>query len=354
MLVYKQILKARGRRWRNAPGVAVPTVCVGNVTVGGTGKTPHTELILSLLQESDRWGNRQLAVLSRGYKRKSRGFQYVELDSTAAFAGDEPLQVKRKFPAVTVAVEKDRVKGCEKLVSDGAELVVLDDAFQFNRLHASLNIVLVDWNRPVFEDHLLPFGRLRDLPSRIFEGDIIIVSKCPRGLDNQEKASFAEKLRLQGYDADSCIAVAPSGRKITLLFSYTEYCQLEPVFPEADARYAYSKTAATITGIANDRPMRAWLSDSYKLVEGLSYPDHHRFSRADLREMAAAVRRFPTSAFVTTEKDAQRLRDCASVPAALRERLFVLPIKAELSNETELAVLNGYLNSISALPSSDC
>ena len=353
MLIYRQILKARARRWRKAPGVAVPTVCVGNVTVGGTGKTPHTEMILGLLQASDRWGNSPVAVLSRGYKRSSRGFQIVERDSTAAFAGDEPLQIKRKFPAVTVAVDKDRVEGCARLTAElpaeqgrAAELIVLDDAFQYNRLHASLNIVLVDWNRPVFEDSLLPFGRLRDLPQRIFDADIIIVSKCPLGIDLSEKLSFAEKLRLGSYDASECSALCPSGKKITLLFSHMEYCPLEPVFPDADARYSYSKTAVTITGIANDAPMKAWLSDSYRLVAGLSYPDHHRFRKADLREMASAVKHYPTAAFVTTEKDAQRLRDRSDVPDGLKERLFALPIKVEFNSDAELEVLQSALDSL--------
>lgn len=359
MLIQRLILSRAAKAWRNAPGAAVPTVCVGNITVGGTGKTPHTELILSLLQESDRWGGASLAVLSRGYKRKSKGFQIVRRDSTAAFAGDEPLQIARKFPTVTVAVDKNRVEGCAKLVagadslvasastpSAAADLIVLDDAFQYKRLHASLNIVLVDWSRPIFDDRLLPFGRLRDLPKRLFEADIVIVTKCPGGIEEQEKAAFAEKLRLHGYDAAVCSALTPSGRSLTLLFSQMEYCPLEPVFQEADARYGYSKTAVTITGIANDAPMKAWLSDTYKLVAGLSYPDHHRFSRGDMREMATAVRKFPTAAFVTTEKDAQRLRDCRDLPSGMKERLFALPIKVGFASERELEVLRGALDGL--------
>ena len=354
MLIQRLILSRAAKVWRKAPGAAVPTVCVGNITVGGTGKTPHTELILRLLQESDRWGNASLAVLSRGYKRRSKGFQIVQRDSTAAFAGDEPLQIARKFPAVTVAVDKNRVEGCKKLVAGegspegerGADIIVLDDAFQYKRLHASLNIVLVDWSRPIFEDRLLPFGRLRDLPKRLFEADVVIVTKCPPGIEEQEKAAFAERLRLHGYDASVCSALAPGDRRLTLLFSQMEYCPLEPVFPEANARYSYSKTAVTITGIANDAPMKAWLSDTYKLAGALSYPDHHRFSRGDLREIAAAVRKFPTAAFVTTEKDAQRLRDCRELPAGLNERLFALPIRVAFSSERELEALRGALDGL--------
>lgn len=397
MLIYRQILKARARRWRKAPGASVPTVCVGNVTVGGTGKTPHTELILRLLQDSDRWGNSSLAVLSRGYKRRSKGFRIVERGSTAAFAGDEPLQIARKFPAVTVAVDKDRVAGCARLAegaehavrplpsaplpprtrsthktsADGpaataaaagtttapAEIIVLDDAFQFNRLHASLNIVLVDWSRPVFGDRLLPFGRLRDLPSRIFDADIIIVSKCPNGMDSGEKAAFAEKLRLHGYSGDGtdpdgrpvpggCKALTPSGKEVRLLFSSTGYLPLEPVYPEGNMRFAYSHNVVLFSGIANDSPFRAKLSDDYAIAGALSFPDHHRYSRADISRIASAVRACPTAALVTTEKDAQRVLDCPSVPAEVRERLFVLPVRAVFSTDRELEVLRGALDGL--------
>ena len=194
MLIHRLILKRAAKAWKKAPGAAVPTICVGNITVGGTGKTPHTEMILRLLQEAGRSG---LAVLSRGYKRKSKGFQTVQVDSTAAFAGDEPLQIKRKFPAVDVAVDKNRVEGCAKLVESGASLIVLDDAFQYKKLHASLNVVLVNSHRPIFEDRLLPFGRLRDLPSRIADADVVIVSKCPREMEAEERGAL---FRGRGFD----------------------------------------------------------------------------------------------------------------------------------------------------------
>ena len=154
-MIYRLILALRhlafDKGWKKTYKAEVPTICVGNITVGGTGKTPHTEMILRELMASDRWGFRNIAVLSRGYKRKSKGFQIVERDSSARFAGDEPLQIARKFPSVKVAVDKNRVKGCEKLAADGTEIIVLDDAFQYRRLSASLNIVLVDFNRPILD-----------------------------------------------------------------------------------------------------------------------------------------------------------------------------------------------------------
>lgn len=339
MLIQRLILSRAAKTWRKAPGADVPTVCVGNITVGGTGKTPHTELILRILQDSNRWGNASLAVLSRGYKRKSKGFQIVQRDSTAAFAGDEPLQIARKFPAVTVAVDKNRVEGCKKLVAGegspegerGADIIVLDDAFQYKRLHASLNIVLVNYKRPIFEDRLLPFGRLRDLPSRIQDADAVIVTKCPAELEEGERQAWRERLRLP--------------ENMPLWFTTVEYCEAAPVFPEeADTRYNYSKTALLFSGIADDTPLRAQISDSYKIVGALKFPDHHAFSRGDIAQIAAAVRKYPTAALLTTEKDAVRVLDCVAdggkgIPAEIRERLFAVPVRAAFIDEADRQAL---------------
>ena len=322
MLIQRLILSRAAKAWRKAPGADIPTVCVGNITVGGTGKTPHTEMILRLLQESDRWGNADHAVLSRGYKRKSKGFQTVQTASTAAFAGDEPLQIRRKFPAVTVAVDKNRVEGCKRLVADGADIIVLDDAFQYKKLHASLNIVLVNYLRPIFEDTLLPFGRLRDLPSRIADADIVIVSKCPHEMDPEERGQWREKLGLREDQP--------------LYFTTIEYDAPVPVWPyEADPRYIYSKTAVLFSGIADDTPLRAHLSDSYKVVEAMKFPDHHAYTRGDIRQIDVAVREHPTSALLTTEKDAARVLDCKDVPAVIRQRLFAVPVRATFVEEAD-------------------
>lgn len=332
MLIQRLILSRAAKVWRKAPGAAVPTVCVGNITVGGTGKTPHTELILRMLLESNRWGNANLAVLSRGYKRKSKGFQIVSPDSTASFGGDEPLQIARKFPTVTVAVDKNRVEGCEKLASD---LIVLDDAFQYKRLHATLNIVLVNYRRPIFEDRLLPFGRLRDLPSRIKEADAVIVTKCPSVLEDGEREAWRERLRLP--------------ENMPLWFTTVEYCEPVPVFPDqADTRYNYSKTAVLFSGIADDTPLRAHISDTYKIVEVLKFPDHHAFSKGDIGQIAAAVRKHPTAALLTTEKDAVRVLDL-DVPQEIRERLFAVPVRAAFLDPADQQALQERLEQLAVI-----
>ena len=303
---------AYNKGWKKSFRADVPTICVGNIAVGGTGKTPHVEMLIRQLRVSDRWGFKPLAVLSRGYKRKSRGFQIVQPDSTASFAGDEPLQIARKFHGVTVAVDKNRVEGCRKL--SGADLIVLDDAFQYRRLNPILSIVLMDYNRPVYEDRLLPYGRLRDLPSRLYAADVVIVTKCPPELDSWSRQEMRRKLSLR-----------PEQK---LFFTSIKYAAPEPVFPEADPRYTYSAKVVLVSGIANDAPLRSYLSDTYKIVRRLSYPDHHRFGKADIRAMAAAVKETPTACVMTTEKDAQRLREAKAVPDALKQRLFYLPIEA--------------------------
>ena len=178
---YYAFLKLRNGLYNSgklrSQGARVPTVCVGNITAGGTGKTPHTEMILRMLLESYEWGNKNIAVLSRGYLRESKGFQQVPVNGSALMFGDEPVQIKKRFPQVTVAVDADRIEGCdylcrpEKLKEQPqgpdscwdkefppADLIVLDDAYQHRRLKASMNIVLVDYNRPLFADSLLPLG----------------------------------------------------------------------------------------------------------------------------------------------------------------------------------------------------
>jgi tetraacyldisaccharide 4'-kinase len=333
-MIYNLWLRLRhlayNKGWKKSFKADIPTICVGNITVGGTGKTPHVEMLLRQLSVSDRWAYKPLAVLSRGYKRKSRGFQIVQPDSTAAFAGDEPLQIARKFHGVTVAVDKNRVEGCQKL--SGADLIILDDAFQYRRLNPSLSIVLVDYNRPVYEDKLLPWGRLRDLPSRLYKADVVIVTKCPAELDDWTRQEMRRKLNLK-----------PEQK---LFFTTIRYAAPEPVFPEADPRYTYSGRVILVSGIANNAPLRSYLSDSYKIVKRLDYPDHHRFTKADIREMSAAIKATPTACVMTTEKDAQRLRDARSVPDALKQRLFYLPIEAAFMSEEDAQAFEEVLNSI--------
>ena len=365
---YYLVLRLRDRRYsrpgRKQNSAEVPTLCIGNVTVGGTGKTPHVEMVLRQLQQSELWAGKQLAVLSLGYKRESKGFQQVSADGPATLFGDEPLQIKKKFPDVTVAVDKDRVEGCDLLVHPdklkdpkvarkcwnrefpAAEYIVLDDAFQYRKLKATRSVVLIDWNRPVHKDMLMPLGRLRDLPERIFDADAVIVTKCPEELDDLSKARFVQEAGFSDYLPASCDAKNPAGRRQLILFSTIRYGQAEGIFPTAEPRYTYSKKAILVTGIAGDGPLRARLSDSYKIVKRFKFADHHNYTWNDINRLQDAVKRDPTAAVITTEKDAQRLLSFTGMPASLQERLFAVPITVEFLTEEERETFKDFIESV--------
>lgn len=316
----------------------VPSICIGNITVGGTGKTPHTEMIIRTLMSSDRWYGKNIAVLSRGYKRRTKGFQQVVADGTALDYGDEPLQMKKKFPMVTVAVDKSRAEGCHFLTDpesihtakkaqkcihkdmEKAEIIIFDDAFQHRRIKADVSIVLVDYNRPIFNDHLMPIGHLRDLPERIKAADIVIVSKCPKYLDGWEKSKWKKALGITDQH---------------LFFTTIEYDAPQPIFKEGDPRYLYAKRLILFSGIANDQPLVCNLSGTYKIVKHFNFPDHHKFSRGDILSIRDAADIFPTSVIMTTEKDCQRVRDSKAVPESLKPRMFYTPIKTSFLSEED-------------------
>ena len=341
----------------------VPTICIGNVTVGGTGKTPHTEMILRMFQEDPLWNGRNLAVLSRGYQRKTRGFQQVTSDGTARAYGDEPMQIKSKFPEVTVAVCKSRVLGCDFLAHPdklqtskkarrcrkkdipAADLIILDDAFQHRALKPSVSIVLINHDHPVANDHLMPLGKLRDLPERVSAADIIIVTKCSKDIDPWQKSKWAESIGLSRYDSSLGYGLRKDGTKQYIFFTTVTYDTAMPVFPEGDMRYVYSKKLILFSGIANDKPLRHYLSSSYNIIRHFEFADHHKFSRSDMGLILKEARVNPTSVAMTTEKDSQRVRDCAKLPDSFKKRVFYIPIKSKFVSDQDKQLFNDALNS---------
>ena len=341
----------------------VPTICVGNITVGGTGKTPHTEMIVRMLLESEEWGGKNIAVLSRGYKRKSKGFQQVVVDGTAEDFGDEPLQIKRKFPQVTVAVDKSRKEGCMFLTNPEllqtskkaarclykdmpkADIIVLDDAFQHRALKPDFSAVLIDYNRPVFKDHLMPIGRLRDLPSRLSAADALIVTKCPTYIDDEQRAAWAADLGLKEFDPQTCEGIRSNGKRQKIFFTYINYDTPQAVYPEGDTRYLYAKRLILFSGIANDAPLRHFLCGEYKIVKHFNFPDHHKFTRSDIYSIRNASDTYPTSVIMTTEKDCQRVRDCKFVPGSLKDRMFHIPIKVGFLGDEDRNIFKSMLAS---------
>ncbi len=339
---YYWVLKCRNKRYSKPtfkPYLPeVPSVCVGNITVGGTGKTPQVEMLIRLLQESEEWGDKQIAVVSRGYKRSSKGFQQVVEDGSAEMFGDEPLQIKKKFPDVTVVVDKNREEACELLCHPEkmknakvakkcwhrdfpkADFIIFDDAFQYRSLKAARTILLVDYNRPVHMDSLLPIGRLRDLKERLHEADVIVVTKAPLEISEEEKREFILEMGVH---------------EKPVLFSYIDYAKAQAAYDIAEPRYVYSNKAILATGIAKDTAIRNHLSEHYKIVRRFRFPDHHKYSWSDINKIHSAVRKQSTAAVITTEKDVQRFRDFSGMPAEIKERLFYLPIKSEFVSYDE-------------------
>ena len=252
-------------------------------------------MLLRTLLADSQLGRKSIAVLSRGYKRKLQGFQQVVPTGSAAEYGDEPMQIKRKFPMVTVAVDKSRTEGCDFLVHPEklqtekggrkcnhkdflpADIIILDDAFQHRALKPTLSIVLIDHNRPSFKDFLLPLGRLRDLPERVHEADVLIVTKCPYDMNSWQKCTWADNLGLKNFNAKESYGIRPDGQKQYLFFTSITYDTPEAIFPEGDPRYIHSKRLILFSGIANDTPMARWLSGEYKIVKRFKFPDHHQF-----------------------------------------------------------------------------
>ena len=231
---------------------ALPSICVGNITVGGTGKTPAVEMLIRLYRDS-----RRIAVVSRGYGRRTKGFRTVSVEDNYRDVGDEPLQIKRKFPDVTVVVDASRRRAVDALAAMSPDvrpdLVILDDAFQHRRLRPDFSIVLVSSTRPVFKDSLLPIGRLRDLPNQIRRADMVIVTKMEGEIPSSERLRWRENLELR--------------KDIPLLFSGIKYLPPRPVIPgKGDSRFIYAKSAVVLAGIADDRSVRRGVGWSYSVV----------------------------------------------------------------------------------------
>ena len=315
----------------------VPVVCVGNITVGGTGKTPHTEMIIRLLGEKYR-----IAVLSRGYKRESKGFRIAQVTDTYKEVGDEPLQIKQKFPHITVAVCKSRREGIEKLLAlpeaYRPELIILDDGFQHRKVKPAHSVVLVNYSRPIAGDNLLPIGRLRDLPEQIKRAESVIITKSPiavytDGIMDQLRTAEVVAAEEQKWRGEMKL----SGQQ-KLYFSEIRYgAPLAVFYGQGDPRYIYSKTAIFFTGIANDTEFRNNLVANYKVLDSLKFTDHKNFSKADIRKINSWARKNPTAAIFTTEKDSKRLVSVKGLDKSVVSRLFYIPIEVAIFPDSKAA-----------------
>ncbi len=303
----------------------VPVISVGNITVGGTGKTPHTEHLIQLLSKKF-----NIAVLSRGYKRKSKGFIVVETNSTSKVVGDEPLQIKTKFPSVLVAVDEKRVRGIEKILAMSErqpDVIILDDAFQHRYVTPAINILLIDYSRMITEDDLLPLGRLREPASNRSRANIIIVTKCPKEIKPIDERIMTKDLHIWPYQ--------------DLFFSRIKYGVLTPMFPDKVAEKEFAVDSETgillLSGIANPKPLRDRLLKATKSVVSAEFPDHHAYTLKDMEEVAAQFVSMSASRkiIVTTEKDTFRIMEIDDLPEVIYENLYYIPIEIRFINQTD-------------------
>lgn len=300
----------------------VPIVGVGNITIGGTGKTPHVEYIIGMLAS-----DYNIAVLSRGYKRKTKGFLLANSNSTPDSIGDEPLQIYQKYGMrVKVAVCENRRKGITELLRQypDIQLIIMDDSFQHRYVKPKVSILLTDHNRPIYSDHMLPLGRLRENWRQSERADMVIVTKCPEVMQPIEYRVITNNLELKAHQS--------------LYFSSVSYGGLLPVFPD-DKPYHVNLSTLTendtvllLTGIANPRGfVRHFKNYPFRVVVD-HYSDHHDFSRQDLNNLK---KRFDSLSgerkmIITTEKDAVRLAYNPYFPSSLKPLTFFLPIAIKI------------------------
>lgn len=316
------------RNWMFKSGIlkeveyGVPVISVGNITIGGTGKTPTVEHLVAYFSRKY-----NVAVLSRGYKRKTKGFIVASSTSTPDLIGDEPLQIYNRFDRrVRVAVCESRRKGIEELTSlyPDIELIVLDDAFQHRYVKPKVSIMLMDYNRPIYHDEVLPLGRLRESAHAKYRADMVIVTKCPNNLTPINYRLISKDLDLLPYQ--------------NLYFSTFQYKDIEPVFADSNPYSAQlaelddKDSVLLVTGIAYPRYfVRHFKKYKFK-VKVLHFPDHHDFSRSDFKKIHDTFKQMKgrRKIIVTTDKDAVRLMYNPYYPVDLKQITYSLPIEIRM------------------------
>ncbi|WP_405576282.1 tetraacyldisaccharide 4'-kinase [Winogradskyella sp. Asnod2-B02-A] len=284
-----------------------PVICVGNLSTGGTGKTPMIEYLIRILKD-----DKDLATLSRGYKRKTEGFVLADESANADTIGDEPFQFYRKFKDVRVAVDADRQNGIAELrmLQPQPEVVLLDDAFQHRKVKAGFNILLTSYNNLYYKDMVLPTGNLREPRSGAKRADLIVVTKCNKDITETEKQKITSKLKLL--------------KQQQLFFSYVDYGS-HVVSDSKEMELAKLSKFTLVTGIANAKPLVKFLNEKGLKFDHLEYSDHYNFKPSDIETLASK------SLIITTEKDYVRL----SANEKLKSKLFYLPIEIKIDKSEE-------------------
>ena len=311
----------RFRNWlfdiglKKSKSFSIPIISVGNITVGGSGKTPHVEYLIRLLHDKAK-----IAVLSRGYKRKSHGYILANESTTMPEIGDEPFQMHEKFSDIYVAVDAKRARGIENLQNDEAskdvDVVLLDDAFQHRYVKPGINILLVDYHRLIIYDKMLPAGRLREPLSGKNRADIVIITKCPKDLKPMEFRVLTKAMDLYPFQK--------------LYFTSIDYDTPKGVFEgkqiELDKLQDYH--VLLLTGIASPKQMEHDLKPMTKDITNLSFGDHHSFKGKDIDRINDTFESMPEPRIIiTTEKDAVRLRETDGLYEKVKSNMYELPIK---------------------------
>ena len=283
---------------------------MGNLATGGTGKTPMTEYLIEILQNSF-----TPATLSRGYKRKTKGFAIAGSRTTALDIGDEPMQFHEKYPKITVAVGEERLEAIPQILHDRPEtdVIILDDAFQHRSVEAGLNILLTEYKNLYTRDLMMPAGDLRDVKGSAKRADIIIITKCKSDLSDAEKKSIEKELRLQ-----------PNQK---IFFTEIIYSQPYHLFSGRPSNLPADADLLLITGIANPKPIKEFLATHVHSYDMLRYPDHHIFTIGDLKEIKKHFEKLSSEnkIIITTEKDGVRLKKFKQELSGFP--VFVLPVK---------------------------
>lgn len=295
----------------------VPVVSVGNITVGGTGKTPFSEYLIRILK-----GNYKVGLLSRGYKRKSKGYRLLTKVSSPQEVGDEPFQIKRKFPDIMVAVDANRRRGIRNMLSEVSgrpDIIILDDAYQHRYVKPDVSILLIDYNRMITEDHLLPMGQLREPWVAKNRANIIVITKCPIDLKPIEFRLTRKLLKLYPYQS--------------LFFTTLAYGNFEPLFPESivcplNQKVIKDYTALVVTGIASPKPFEEYLKPFVKEMLSINFSDHHNFTDGNLKRIQKEFEKIENKQklILTTEKDAVRLMNDSRFPDELKKYIYYVPL----------------------------
>ncbi len=296
---------------RSHPAV-LPTLCVGNLAVGGTGKTPHIEWLIEQLRPSFR-----LAIVSRGYKRKSRGLVEAFAGSTAADIGDECMQLHIKYEDVVIVVCTNRHTAIEYIKKKHPEvqLVLLDDAFQFRHLKADFNMLLTTADNPFYADRMLPLGSLRDSEREKLRADVVVVTKCPQKMSPIERRNMTICMHLPAYQH--------------LFFSTMQYAPL----PDKLQKLSPESKILLLTGIAQPDDLKNYIRQHFRQVEHLRFADHHNFSPKEIEYIKQKAEQ--ADAVVTTEKDLARL-SCCDLPEDLSGKLTAIRVYPVINDCEEL------------------